>query len=305
MTIMDQQDLKDIWDNPQTNVSEEEISNALKTLLSRISLYEELSSRKKRYIQRLYKVLKIAGIFLLPILASYITYYFLDRNPVIQETLIANTEYAVPLGERREVLLDDGTVVYLNSGSILITPEKFIGKERNVYLVGEGYFKIASNKEKPFKVKTSLVEIEALGTEFSVSAYPQDNSIKTILAEGSVRLSVLDVANAPSIVMIPNHQSLYTPDMNGFMVSEVNALNHISWKDGILIFDKTPINDVLRRVEIQCGVQIIYDRSNKTITKHDITAKFIHDESLTEILDVLSEVVEFNYQITNNQVIIK
>jgi len=302
---MDHQYLKDIWDNPQTTVSEEETTNALRTLLSRISLYEEFSSGKKQYVQRIYKAFKIAGILLLPILASYITYQLQDRNPVILETVITNCEYTAPLGERREVLLNDGTVVYLNSGSVLVAPEKFIGKERCVYLVGEGYFKVAANREKPFKVKTSLIEIEALGTEFSVSAYPQDNSIKTVLAEGAVRLSALDETNAQSIIMIPNHQSLYTPHMNGFMVSEVNASDHTSWKDGILIFDKTPIGDVLRRIEIQSGIQISYDKSNKSIMKHDITAKFIHNESLTEILDVLSEVVEFNYQITNNQIIIK
>jgi len=303
---MNLQDLKAIWDNPQTQVSEEEIGNALADQLKRIALYEELSSRKKKAVQKFCKIGRVAGILLLPVLASFLTYHFQNKNNiVVQEVLIAHTEYAVPMGERRDIVLEDGTCVCLNSGSVLITPEKFAGKERSVHLIGEGYFKIAHNKEKPFKVKTAFVEIEALGTEFSVSAYPQDNSVRTILTNGSVRLSVLDAANAQSIIMTPNHQSLYAPRMNGFMVSEVNAADHTSWKDGMLTFDKIPITDVLRRIEIQYGIRINYDKKDENIVKHDITAKFIHHESLTEVLEALSEVVDFSYVVSDNQVTLK
>ncbi|WP_102408109.1 FecR family protein [Parabacteroides bouchesdurhonensis] len=302
---MEQQDLKDLWNNLQVNVSEKEVENSLKQLLARISLYEELFSAKRKATQKNYSILKIAGILLLPVLASFFTYLSFNNRTIVQESIISYTEYVAPMGERREVVLEDDTRVYLNSGSVLIAPKKFIDKNRIIYLIGEGYFKVASNKEKPFRVKTSLIEIEALGTEFSVSAYSQDNSVQVILTEGSVRLSTLDTPNSQSIIMSPNHQSVYNPQINGFIVNEVNASRYTSWKEGILIFDKTPISDVLRRIEIQYGVQISYDKSNTNITRHNITAKFIQNESLEDILNALSNIINFKYQIIKNQVIIK
>lgn len=302
---MDEQELKNIWNNPPADMPDEEIGNALKKLLAKISVYEKILSEKKRITRRKYTLLKIAGILLLPVLASFFTYLSVKDKIVVREAIVAYTEYAAARGERRQIILPDHTEVCLNSGSVLIVPEKFIGKDRTIYLVGEGYFNVAPDKEKPFKVKTSLVEIEALGTAFSVSAYSEEQTVEVILAQGSVRLSAADSLYAQSLVMLPDHQSVYSRETNDFTVNKVNASQRTSWKEGVLIFDKTPIGDVLRRIEIQYGVEINYDKSDRHIMKHTITAKFIRNESLTDILDLLAGIIEFNYQLVNNQVLIQ
>lgn len=302
---MDEQELENIWNNPPAHMPDEEIGNALKKLLGRISMYERMCSEKKRITRKKYALLKIAGMLLLPVLASFFTYLSVKDKTVVRESIVAYTEYAAPRGERRQIVLPDHTEVCLNSGSVLLVPEKFIGKDRTTYLVGEGYFKVAPDKEKPFKVKTSLVEIEALGTAFSVSAYSEEQTVEVVLAQGSVRLSAADSLYAQSLVMLPDHQSVYSRETNDFTVHKVNASQCTSWKEGVLIFDKTPIGDVLRRIEIQYGVEINYDKSDRHIMKHAITAKFIRNESLTDILDLLAGIIEFKYQLVNNQVLIK
>lgn len=301
---MKEEDLKNIWNHPTANPSNEEVGNALKQLLARISLYERMFTEKRRISRKKYGLLKIAGILLLPLFASFFTYLSMKDRIGVRESLVSYAEYAAPLGERREIVLPDSSRVCLNSGSVLLVPEKFVGSDRTLYLVGEGYFKVASDKEKPFKVKTSVLEIEALGTEFSVSAYAADSEVGVILARGSVRLSALDSPAAESLIMLPDHQSVYDPQAHGFRVNKVDASQCTSWKEGVLIFDKTPIAEVLRRVEIQYGVRIQYDRSDGRITKHAVTAKFVRNESLVDILDMLSDIIDFKYRLVNNQVLI-
>ena len=302
---MEEQDLKNKWNNTPVDMPDEGVGNALEKLWNRISVYEKIHAERKRLRRRKYAVLQLAGLFLLPVLASFFTYLLVKDRTQVRESLVAYTEYAAPLGERRQIVLSDSTLVCLNSGSVLIAPEKFIGNDRTLYLIGEGYFKVAPDKEKPFRVKTSLLQIEALGTEFSVSAYAEDNAVEVILAHGSVRLSALDSLYAESLVMLPDHQTIYSPRAEGFTVNKVNAWQCTSWKEGVLIFDRTPLDDVLRRIEIQYGVQINYDKSDRHIMRHTITAKFVRNETLADILKLLAEITDFKYQLVNNQVIIK
>ncbi len=283
----------------------EEVGNALRKLLARISVYEDMWAEKEPVRRKKYLLLRMAGLLLLPLLASLFTYLPMKKRLLVQETPVAYAEYTAPPGERREIVLPDDSRVCLNSGSMLIAPQRFTGTDRTVYLVGEGYFQVAPDKEKPFKIKTFLVEIEALGTEFSVSAYTEDNSVGVILTEGSVRLSALDSLHPQSLVLLPDHQSVYSRASGSFTVNKVNASQRTSWKEGILIFDQTPIGDVLRRIEIHYGVEISYDKSDRRITKHAVTAKFVRNESLGELLDMLADIIGFQYQLVNKQVIIK
>lgn len=302
---MEEQELRHKWDHTPAEMPAEEVGNALGKLLERISLYEKMFAEKQPVKRKKYTLLQVAGLLALPLLASLFTYLAMRNRPLVPETLVAYTEYAAPPGEQRQIVLSDHTRVCLNSGSVLLVPERFAGAERTIYLVGEGYFEVAPDKEKPFKVKTSLVEIEALGTEFSVSAYAEDDAVGVILAQGSVRLSALDSLRPQSLVLLPDHQSLYRRASGSFTVNQVNASHRTSWREGVLIFDKAPIDEVLRRIEIQYGVEISYDRSDRRIMKHAVTAKFVRHESLGELLDMLADIIGFSYQRVNNQVIIK
>src|SRR5690606_32526777 len=106
-----------------------------------------------------------------------------DHNNSVFNTLI------VPYGKRSEISLSDGSKVWLNSGSKLIFPATFEGKNRIVYLEGEGIFKVTHNKSQPFIVKTGNHNIEVLGTLFNVTNYTDENTVSTVLKSGSVQLN--------------------------------------------------------------------------------------------------------------------
>ncbi|MGC9353763.1 MAG: FecR family protein, partial [Mariniphaga sp.] len=97
-------------------------------------------------------------------------------------------QLVIPYGKTSEILLPDGTHVFLNAGSRLIYPDFFADKNREVFLVGEAYFEVVHNEKQPFVVQTTDVRVRVLGTQFNVSAYPSENIIETVLSSGKVRL---------------------------------------------------------------------------------------------------------------------
>src|SRR5690606_20172851 len=106
------------------------------------------------------------------------------------EELVYNT-LNIPYGKQFDVVLSDGTHVFLNSGTSLRYPVTFIkGKDRTVFLSGEAYFEVAKDEGHPFVVDANEIQIEVLGTKFNVSRYPEDSNINTVLVEGSIELQI-------------------------------------------------------------------------------------------------------------------
>ena len=103
--------------------------------------------------------------------------------PVTYNTL------STPRGGQYQLVLPDGSKVWLNASSSLHFPTAFTGKNREVELTGEAYFEVAKNKEKPFHVKVNDMQVEVLGTHFNINAYEDENAIRTSLLEGSVKIT--------------------------------------------------------------------------------------------------------------------
>jgi ferric-dicitrate binding protein FerR (iron transport regulator) len=299
---MDDKYLQELWKHPEHEVSEKEVDNSLRSLLKRVDLYEAALKKTRRQTTRWRWLLKAAGILLLPVLASCLTYYYTLQSVPGQKVYVSNIEYTVLPGEKREFILADGTYVCLNSGSVLVTPEEFIGGERLVHLIGEAYFKVAKDTTKAFIVRTPLIDIEALGTAFSVTAYQQDNQVRTTLTEGKALLSVPGSTTVPPALLYPSEQSYYDPSLDEIKITKVNVNAYTSWKDGQFIFDETPFREVVNRLKIQSGQDII---CNQRLYDIRITAKFIHGESVAEILNILKEIVEFTYKEENKIIYIK
>ena len=128
-----------------------------------------------------------AVIVVLSVTATlWISYNHFDRDN------IAMVEHYVNNGTRETISLPDGTTVHLNSGSHVFYPENLEGKTRTIYLIGEAEFKVARNPKKPFIVRSSNMAITALGTEFNVKAYPEEDVITASLIEGKVRVDCND-----------------------------------------------------------------------------------------------------------------
>lgn len=295
--VKDETDLLyQLWNEQEVPRTEE----ALHYLLRRIDLYENETQKPVRRIKISPVVYRMAGMFLLPILVTCMMWLYLssDYSKKIAANQTKNIEYVALPGEHRTIVLSDGTTVNLNAGSVLIAPDRFAGKDRKVFLLGEGYFDVAKNKEKPFIVNTSLMNVEALGTRFSISAYQQDKHIRTTLVDGAVRVSALQNENVSPVILTPAQQASYSADMDFIEVKKVNTYLYTSWKDGRYLFEDSSIDQVVDRLEKQFNVKIQYTPSQFRFDK--INAKFRSGESLSAILDQLSYIAYFQYKQDGN-----
>ena len=157
-----------------------------------------------------------------------------------------------PQGGQYQLILSDGTQVYLNAGSTLRFSVRFAANERKVFLSGEGYFEVAKDAKRPFIVSSQGQTIKVLGTHFNVSAYP-DETIKTTLAEGSVELTSSSLQKQ---LLKPDQQALLLS--TGYQIKQVNSADEMAWKDGLFVFKQVPITDVLHQLSRWYGTPADY-----------------------------------------------
>lgn len=236
------------------------------------------------------RLLRVAAILLLPIIASTVTFLYIESTHHPVEMI----ECYIPNGEHKNFILPDGTEVVANSGSYLIYPDQFEGKTRTVYLQGEARFSVAKNKEKPFIVKTNHLSVEALGTEFNIRAYPGSDYTTATLKEGSIRVDIPQ-SNAASSLLQVNEQLIYYHFSKKVELATVDATKSTLWETGYLIFQEVPIEEIISTLERRYDVQINYD--TEKLRGQLFYIEFSPDNTLKEALSVLEEVtgkISFN-----------
>jgi hypothetical protein len=200
------------------------------------------------------------------------------ENNHVTDQLEINT-ITTPIGGQYILILPDGTRVFLNNLTSLQFPTSFAASSRRVTLIGEAYFEVAENVKKPFIVSTPGQELTVLGTHFSISAYPNE-TIKTTLAEGSVQL--LNSSSLKKQILQPEQQTVLTN--TGFELKSVNSADEMAWKDGLFIFRKTPIADVLHQLCRWYNMEA--DFNNLPDTK--LNADLSRSATLQDIINVLN-----------------
>ncbi|MGN6399395.1 MAG: FecR family protein [Flavisolibacter sp.] len=169
---------------------------------------------------------------------------------------IAYHTLTTPRGGQYKLLLPDGTAVWLNAATSLKYPTAFTGNERVVELNGEGYFEVAKDKTKPFRVKLkNNAVVEVLGTHFNIMAYDDEPYIKTTLVEGAVKMQ----QQASSAVLAPGQQAGL--DANGKITvrKNIDTDNVIAWKNGLFEFKDEPIEPIMRQVARWYNVSVRYE----------------------------------------------
>lgn len=198
-------------------------------------------------------------------------------------------EVRVPLGQYTSVTLEDGTQVYLNSGSVFTYPTTFAKGCRNVKLDGEGLFHVThQEKDTPFRVQTSLGEVEVLGTKFNLEAYAQRGEFITSLLEGSVRVAT---ENA-QVVLKPNEKVELCD--NRLVRSQIVDGNYYSWASGLIQFNDIRFDDLMRQFEKIYGVQIVI--KTPELCKNRCLGKFRRIDGLEYALKVLQVNIPFVYE---------
>lgn len=220
-----------------------------------------------------------------------------DNGRVIYQVASSVTDYLqegnksntieTPRGGQYQVVLSDGSIVWLNAASSLKFPLIFNGSQRIVELEGEAYFEIAHNKSMPFKVRTKTQVVEVLGTHFNLNAYQGENPITTLL-EGSVKVIV---PGGISKFIKPGEQTELFSD-GTLRASEVNIDLSVAWKDGKFIFRNEPVESVMRKIARWYDVEISYPDG---IPQRRVWANISRFQNVSDILELieLSKVAHF------------
>lgn len=288
-TIEKDNALKTVWDTIQTKPNEN-----TNTSLSKVKNTIQLIEYKQNHSRKTGVWLSYAAIFV-PAILLLGSYFYINREPKMIEVLTSNNE-------QKECVLSDGTTIFLNSGSKIIYPSKFEETKRIVTLEGEAYFIVARNPTKPFIVQTHLLSVKVLGTKFNVSAYPIDDKASTTLNSGSVQVNIKKGDNDEPYILEPNQQIIYNKIDKSVSITKTTD-ERAGWKEGFLIFQEATFNDIMNTLQRRFNVSIKYDKQN--FTNEPYTIKFINNENVVNILNVLQEITgNFNYKIEGKDVFI-
>lgn len=206
-------------------------------------------NQKKQEVFKLRSVLRYAAAIVgVMVLAAGLAYWF--RNKA-EELVVASAAH----GQVREMLLPDGTKVWLNQSSVLKYPRAFEGKERHVYLDGEAYFEVARNHEKPFMVKSPAMDVRVLGTSFNIKCRPDNSFAETTLIEGEVE--VKDKSDKGRITLLPGQKAVLNRVTGRMQVKQVDPKMEIVWHNDLIPFEKSSIFQIAAALERFYGVKII------------------------------------------------
>ena len=200
------------------------------------------------------------------------------QNDLIQEF--------IPVAGMRHLSLPDGSQVQLNSKSTLLYPKQFTGKERCVYLVGEANFKVKPDKKHPFIVKSDDFQVTALGTEFNVSAYPENQEISTALLSGSVLVEWGNLTQRT--VLQPDEQLTYDKENRQFRVVHPDMADVTAWQRGELVFNEMTVEDIIRVLERKYNYTFVY--SLNQLKKDRLSFRFKDKAPLAEVMDIIVDV---------------
>ena len=220
-------------------------------------------------------------------------------NPNAEAPKVATNSFntlSTPTGGQYNIVLADGTKVFLNAVSSIKYPTQFNGNQRVVELEGEAYFEVAKDRTKPFIVKSGNQAIEVLGTHFNVHAYDNEAVVKTTLLEGSVAVTHKN----QKAILKPGQQSNVSDNFNKIAIREVDTEAAIAWKNGRFKFDNADLKTVMRQLERWYGIKVEYRGDVSQVTFNGGTFR---NKNLSEVLKVL-ELSNIKFKVEGKTIIV-
>ncbi|GHT32748.1 anti-sigma factor [Bacteroidia bacterium] len=200
----------------------------------------------------------------------------------------------VPKGKRTSLILSDGTKIWVNSGSYLEFPPAFDEDKREIKIEGEIYIEVSRDTNHPFRVYTSDMKINVLGTRFNVSAYEEDAVHQVVLVEGNVEVTP---GKREPVRLSPDH--MLAISANKIKTSKVDVYSYISWKDGLLQFNSEPLSLVLARISRYYNRTLTYEDNIKDLK---CTGKLVLFDDLATVLQTISHTLTVTYEIKENTI---
>ena len=219
------------------------------------------------------------------------------KGNICQDNTKRYNQLIVPNGGEYRMLLEDGTVVWVNSASTVEIPEHFGDTERRVRLKGEAYFEVKPDATRPFYVETEQVCIQVLGTKFNMSAYQDDLQVMTTLVSGSVCVSNYD---GKRVVLVPGEQAVAFGEE--ITVEKVDPNSVISWVEGRFKFENARLEDIVKQIVRWYDVPVYFEKEDlKDIHFSGGMLKFRPFKDLMEMIELSSPV---RFIIENEKIII-
>ena len=223
-----------------------------------------------------------------------------DNNIKVEK--ISFHSLKVPYGKRFNIIFSDGSKVYLNSGSTIKYPIKFIpNQDREVFLEGEAFFDVTENKSDLFIVNSNGINVEVYGTRFNVRNYPEDYNSDIVLVQGSV--GITNSKNNDVTKLTPGFKGSVNKENLKIEKSKINTKIYTSWIDGEFIFRNESFSQILKKLERLYNVTIIDNREKKSKELFN-AAIDVENEKIEEVLNYFNKIYNIEYQIFNNKIII-
>ena len=318
-------EMKDIWEVSHAATDDRfKGDESWERFKNQIEMNEEKEEKEERN-HKLFAFLKIASIVIVSVGLSWLVFGLTSSN----RFLISKNEVITPKGSKTQIVLPDGTRVWLNAGSNLTYYSDYNGEKRDVTLSGEAFFEVTKNPNKPFVVKTGKINIKAYGTAFNVKSYPTDRFVETTLINGVVTIEQVSTKKTLAILK-PNQKSIFYKDdirpsltkilkldkqkITKDSIIEVNANENIllaqtnntesqtAWKEQKLYFTSETFDEIAKKLERWYGVTI--HLQNDELLNERFTGKFTHNEPLAQVLEAIKITTPISYSIKLNDVYI-
>jgi ferric-dicitrate binding protein FerR (iron transport regulator) len=202
-----------------------------------------------------------------------------------------------PRGGQYQLVLSDGTKVWLNAASSLRFPTAFVGSERKVEMTGEGYFEVAHNDKKPFLVRAGGMDVEVLGTHFNINSYKDEMVTTTTLLEGAVQVSSVQ---GNMVNLRPGQQSVLSG--SALRVSPADTDMAIAWKEGYFRFKNESVPAIMRKLSRWYDVEIVYRGGPG---KEAFGGKISRSKTLAEVLEMLQSTKKIHFKIEERRIIVQ
>lgn len=293
--------LKELWYHKQDQTNNSQSIAAYDKLINRIKFAEVTLSKSKvqRKSARVAQFVKYAAILILVLAFGFLLNFYVNEVSTDNEMCTIS----VPKGNKSEVVLPDGSKIWLNNNSTISYPKKFNDKKRIVELNGEAFFDIVHNSNIPFIVKTSDINIEVLGTKFNVSSFSTDKHIETTLVSGKVNVFSND---SPKLIssLKPGQSLTFDKISNKAVLENVDTKFYTYWMVGEFVFKDEKFETLAKKIERIYNVEITF--ASADLKEKTYTGNFLVDDNIYTILEIFkkSTSIPIDYTSERNKITI-
>jgi len=257
--------------------------------------YQSISRKISR--NRLKTILRYAAVIVTIFGCGSILAYLEVKNnytPYISSNKGIETRFVIPSGQTGEIQLPDGTVVWMNSGTVLSYSPDFSPTNRSIRLEGEAFFSVKHDSIHPFVVKTTSVNIKVLGTSFNVEAYNDSlHQTNTTLVSGKVEIQ--DLKNQKLAQLVPGQIARFSKQKGEIKIATVDTSFYTCWKNGYIMFNNSPLEEIIQKMERWYNVKFVIQ--NPKIKNLRYSGTILRGKPIDQILEIMKITANIKYTI--------